>query len=210
MPVRIRNTLYPSEVQTMINQKLLTIFLLILISVVMIAAAPMARSELVSLVIENQSDDYVTLRLQGPQFYFLMVKPNTSSTFTIMRGEYEQKFYNCGAFSTTTFDLTKKNVIVVPPCGEKAFKVSKSPSKIDAGELIKLVKVTFENPTDHNLVIILRGPSEYVFFIRSDGEKSYTISKGEYEVTQWGCPQVKHFTFFSWANRVKELSCPVQ
>jgi hypothetical protein len=112
-------------------------------------------------------------------------------------------------FTTTTLDLTKKNEIVVPPCGEKAFKVDKGSRKIDAGELIKLVKVTFENPTDYNMVLILRGPSEYVFFIRSGDEASYTIRKGTYEATQWGCYKTKNFNFYSHANKHKELTCPI-
>jgi len=181
---------------------------LILISIVLIAAAPMAKSDLVSLTIDNQSNELVTFRLEGPQFYYLTVKADTKATFTIVRGDYEQKFYSCKIFTTTTLDLTKKNEIVVPPCGEKAFKVDKGASKIDGGNLIKLIKVTFENPTNHNLVLILRGPSEYVFFIRSDQEASYTISKGTYDATQWGCAAVKTFTFYPFANRVKELSCP--
>jgi hypothetical protein len=191
------------------NQKWIVVLSFVLISIVLIAAAPLAKSELVSLIIENQSDDYVTFRLQGPQFYFLTVKPKSSATFTIKRGDYEQRFYSCGTFTTTTLDLTKKNEIVVPPCGEKAFKVGKGSSKIDAGELIKLVKVTFENPTDYNMVLILRGPNEYVFFIRSGDEVSYTISKGTYEATQWGCYSIKNFNFYSHANKHKELTCPI-
>ena len=188
--------------------KITTIATMLLISIVLIAAAPMAKSDLVSLTIDNQSSDLVTLRLQGPQFYYLTVKPETKATYTIVRGEYVQKFYSCQTFKETNLDLTKKNEIVVPPCGEKAFKVAKGTSKIDGSEFVKLIKVTFENPTDHNLILILRGPSEYVFFIRSDQEASYTISKGTYEATQWGCALVKNFTFYPFANRVKELSCP--
>jgi hypothetical protein len=190
------------------NHKLIMIISFVLISVGLIAAVPMAKSDLVSLMIDNQSDDYVTLRLTGPQFYFLSVKPNTSATFTILRGDYVQKFYSCRIFTNTSLDLTKKNTIVVPRCGDKAFKVDKGGSKIDGGSLIKLVKVTFENPTDVNLVLILRGPSEYVFFIRSGEERSYTIAKGTYEATQWGCKYIKNFNFYPYANKEKALSCP--
>jgi hypothetical protein len=192
------------------NNKLITIILLIIISVVLIAAAPRAKSDLVSLRIENQSDDYATLRLQGPRFYYLSVPPDTTITFTIMRGDYDQKFYSCQTFVDTTLDLTKKNEIVVPPCGEKAYTVDKGLKGLDAGNLIKLVKVTFENPTQYNLVLILRGPAEHVFFLRADEEASYTIAKGTYEATQWGCPSVKNFDLLTFANRVKELSCPSQ
>ncbi|MCJ7703307.1 MAG: hypothetical protein MUO62_17120 [Anaerolineales bacterium] len=193
------------------KRKLFIILSLALISVVIIAAAPMAQSDVVSLTIENRSDDYVTFKLQGPTFYFLTVKPHTSSAFTILRGDYTQKFYSCGLFLETSFDLTKKQAIVVPACGEKAFKTNKAfNNKIDAGQLIKLVKITFENTSDVNMALILKGSSEHVFFIRSGDEVSYTIPRGPYEVTQLGCQYSKYFTFHSYANRTKELTCPSQ
>ena len=191
------------------HQKLWIILSITLISVLLMAAVPMAQSELVALTIKNDSADYVTFKLQGPRFYYLTVKPNTSATFTILRGDYTQKFYSCGVFTETDFDLTKKYSIVVPPCGEKAFNTEKgSGNKVDAGQLIKLVKVSFENTTDANLVLVLRGPSEYVFFIRSDETKTYTISKGDYEITQYGCSSVKYWNYYPYANKEKELSCP--
>jgi hypothetical protein len=195
------------EVKEMKNNKLITILTFLVLSIGLIAAAPMAKSDKVSLKIDNESDDYVTLRLTGPHFYFLSVRPNSSAVFTIERGDYEQRFYSCRIFTNTTLDLTKKNTIVVPPCGEKAFR-GKGGSKIDGGALIKLVKVTFENETERNLVLILRGPSEYVFFIRSGDEASYTIAKGTYEATQWGCKLIKNFNFYPYANKEKELTCP--
>jgi hypothetical protein len=191
------------------KRKLFTILFVLLISLVLMAAAPAAQSELVSLTINNKSNDYVTFKLQGPAFYYLMVKPDTSTTYTIKRGEYTQKFYSCGAFVETSLDLTKKQSIYVPPCGEKAFSVDKANSnKVDAGQLIKLVKVNFENDTNHNLVLLLTGSRQYVFFIRSGEEVSYTISKEDYKVTQWGCPSVKHFTYYTYANKETTLTCP--
>jgi len=194
----------------MIKRNLFTILSLALISVVIMAAVPMAQSELVGLTIDNQSKDYVTFKLLGPQFYFLTVKPHTSNTFTIQRGDYTQKFYSCGAFVNTSLDLTKKNTIVVPPCGEKAFKAGKASSQIiDGGELIKLVKVNFENTTKANLILILNGTSDYVFFIKAGDEATYTISRGTYEVQQWGCKYFKTFNYYPFANKETELTCPI-
>ena len=189
------------------KRKLFTILLVLLVSLVVMAAAPAAQSELVSLTISNKSDDYVTFRLDGPAFYYLMVKADTTTTFTIKRGDYTQKFYSCGHFVNTTLDLTKKQSIYVPPCGENAFTVDKS-NKVDGGKLLKLVKVNIENSTDHNLILVLRGPSEYAFFIRSGDEVSYTITKGDYKVTQWGCPYVKNFNYYAFANKETTLTCP--
>ena len=191
------------------NQKILIILSITLISLLLTAAVPMAQSELVALTINNDSDDYVTFKLQGPRFYYLTVKPNTSTTFTIFRGDYNQKFYSCGTFVETTFDLTKKYTIYVPACGEKAFNTDKgSGNTVDAGQLIKLVKVSFENESDANLVLILRGPATYVFFIREGETETYTIAKGDYEITQYGCSTIKNLSYYSYANKVKELSCP--
>ena len=191
------------------KRKLFMIISLVMISVVIMAAAPLAKSDLVSLIIQNQSDDYVTYKLQGPMFYFLTVKPQTTSTFTVLRGDYTKRFYSCGHFVETTLDLNKKQEIVVPPCGEKAFKTNATTrTKVDAGRLIKLVKVTFENTSDVNMVLIMKGPSEYVFFIYAGDKVSYTITRGPYEVTQLGCQKTKNFTFYSYANKEKELICP--
>jgi hypothetical protein len=79
---------------------------------------------------------------------------------------------------------------------------------IDGGKLIKLVKVTFENPYTFDLLLILRGPGEHVFYIEAGNKESYTISKGEFEVTQYGCAYLKLWHFYPHANKVKELSCP--
>jgi hypothetical protein len=191
------------------KRKILTIVALLLVSVVLVAAVPMAQSELVSLAIDNQTHDYVTFRLEGPQFYYLMVQPYTSATFTIRRGDYTiQKFYSCGTFVNTTIDFTKKQTIIVPKCGDKAYNTPMEFNPyIDAGKLIKLVKVTFENPYDYTLLLILKGPAEYVFTIEGGNSESYTIAQGDYEVTQYGCAYLKNFNFYPYANKVKELSC---
>lgn len=191
-------------------RKLFTIIALVIVSVVLIAAVPLAESDLVSLVIENDSHDYVTLRLEGPQFYYLMVPPYSTSTFTIHRGDYTyQKFYACSSFVNTTIDFTKKQTIVVPKCGDKAYNTPKELNpNIDGGKLIKLVKVTFENPYNYNLLLILTGPAEHVFLIEAGNSEDYTIAQGTYQVTQYGCSYLKTFDFYPYANKVKELSCP--
>jgi hypothetical protein len=191
------------------KRNILTIVALALISAVLIAAVPLA-TDLVSLTIENNTNDYVTFRLEGPQFYYLMVPPYSNSIFTIERGDYpEQRFYSCSSFVNTTIDLSKKQTIIVPKCGDKAFKTEKDLNPaIDGGRLNKIVKVTFENPYTYDLLIILRGPAEHVFYIEAGNEESYTIAQGEYEVTQYGCSYLKLWNFYPYANKVKELSCP--
>ena len=191
------------------KRKIFTIITLILISVMLIAASP-DKSDLVSLVIENNSKDYVTLSLNGPQFYYLMVAPFTTTTYTIERGNYaEQVFYSCGDFVDTEIDFNKKQAIIVPQCGEQAFKTPAALNPaIDAGKLSKLIKVTFENPFNFDLILILSGPSQYVLTIDAGSSEDYTIVKGDYEVTQYGCSVLKVWNYYPFANKVKELSCP--
>jgi hypothetical protein len=198
-----------TEVEKM-KKNILTILALSLISTALISASPMA-ADLVGLKIENNSDHYVTLRLDGPQFYYLMVAPHDSRYFTIERGDYDyQKYYSCGTFVNTTIDFTKKQTIVVPDCGENAYKApSNNTPAIDGGKLLKLVKVTLENPYDFNILLILRGPSVHVFLIEAGNSENYTIAKGKYEVTQYGCQALKYWNFYPYANKIKELSCKI-
>jgi hypothetical protein len=191
------------------KSKILVIIVLAAVSVLLIAATP-AASDLVSLVIENNSKDYVTLKLNGPAYYYLLVPPDTTTTYTIARGDYdEQLFYSCGNFVNTTIDFTKKQIIVVPSCGEKAFNTPESLNPvIDAGRILKLVKVTFENPYTYDLLLILTGPATHVFTIEAGNSESYTIIQGDYDVVQYGCSYMKEWTFYPYANKVKELSCP--
>lgn len=192
------------------KRSIVTIFILALISAVLIAAVPVEEPDLVSLKIENNTDDYVTFQLDGPQFYYLMVPSQSTKTFTIERGDYTtQKFYSCETFIDTTIDFTKQQTIVVPKCGEKAYKTSaeKNPN-IDAGKLLKIVKVTFENPYDYNLILVLSGPADHVFLIEAGNSEDYTIAQGTYDATLYGCTYLKTFQFYPYANKVKELSCP--
>lgn len=191
------------------KKRILIIFMLVFVSTVLIAASP-AVSDLVSFVIENNSNDYVTFKLVGPEYYYLMVPPDTTITYTIARGHYsEQVFYSCGYFIDTEIDFNKKQTIIVPKCGDKAFTSPEGfNSAIDAGKILKLVKITFTNPYDFNLVLILRGPAEHVFTIEAGKSKSYTIAQGDYEITQYGCSSMKIWNYYPFANKVKELSCP--
>lgn len=191
------------------KSKIITIIVLALVSTLLIAAAPVA-TDLVSLEIENNSKDYVTYKLDGPAYYYLMVPPYTTTTYTIVRGDYsEQLFYSCGNFVNTNIDFTKKQTIVVPVCGEKAFNTPEDLNPaIDAGRILKLVKVTFENPYSYDLLLILTGPATHVFTIEAGNSESYTIIQGDYEITQYGCTYMKYWNFYPYANKVKELSCP--
>ena len=193
------------------KRKIFIIFALVLLSAATIAAAPKEQSDLVPLVIENNTDDYVTIQLVGPQFYYLMVPSYSTKTFSISRADYpDQEFYSCGVFVNTTIDFTKKQTIVVPKCGTKAYGASedKNPD-IDAGKLVKLVRVTFTNPYSYNLVLLLTGPAEHVFMIEAGNSETYTIAQGQYDATIYGCYGEKTFQYYPLANKEKQLNCPI-
>ncbi|MBU0511078.1 MAG: hypothetical protein KJ638_05170 [Chloroflexi bacterium] len=197
------------------RKKLNTIvFLLVLASTLLVAAAPgpqqsaLAATTLARLTIENNTNDYVTLQLSGPASYYLYVKPGETRIYTLQRGEYSNKFYSCGVFINTSLDMTKHQKIVVPACGTHA--TTNPTGVIDAGKVLRLVKVTLKNATDHNIVIVLNGPSEYAFFLYDQEERSYTIPKGDYSYIIYGCGYIREGTLFARALKYKELTCPAQ
>ncbi len=197
------------------RKKLNTIvFLLVLASTLLVAAAPgpqqsaLAATSLARLTIENNTNDYVTMRLSGPASYYLYVKPGETKIYTLQRGEYSNQFYSCGVFITTTLDMTRHQKMVVPVCGTHA--TTNPTSVIDAGMVLRLVKVTLKNATDHNIVIVLNGPSEYAFFLYDQEERSYTIPKGEYTYKIYGCGYIRDGNFYAHALKYKELTCPAQ
>ena len=188
----------------MSKYKTITFFIILsLLSSLLISAAP---ADLVRLTIQNKSNDLVTLRMEGPQFYYLTVRAGETRVFTPQRGEYSAKLYTCGLFVNQELDLSTSQTIVVPACGTKAF-TSDNTGAIDAGQLIKIVRVHFTNKTDKNLVLILRGPGEYVFYIRKGETKTYTIPKGDYKAQQYGCPTVKEFNYYASAHLETNLIC---
>jgi hypothetical protein len=170
-------------------------------------AAPAQAEDLVRLTIENRSNDYVTLRLTGPRFYYFSVKPGETRIFTPVRDVYDSTLYSCGVFTSDSMDLTKIQYIVVPACGTKGTK-AEGATATDASAIIKLVKVTIENKAESSMVLILEGPGTYVFFLRAGEEKSYTIPKGEYDLTMYACWKIKKSKFYAYANKVQEYTCP--
>ena len=191
------------------KHKLLTIALFIMVSILVMAASAEA-SDVVPLVIKNYSNDYVTLRLEGPRFYYLYVAPGEVKTYTIQRGEYSQQYYNCGAFVSSGLDLTKKNTIIVPECGSKALKNPKgNTTKVDGGRIIKLVKVSFKNEGNQTMILIFEGSGSYVFTLKPDETKTYTITKGSYSITRIGCQYTRLYNYYAIHNKFKAFDCEI-
>jgi hypothetical protein len=168
-----------------------------------------AAQDLVGFTFSNQSDKIASLRLYGnDQFYYFFLKPGETKYYTPVRGEYKMSFFSCGQYVNKPLDLTKQYKLVVPPCGTVAYN-GKAPAKvIDGGKILKLVKVTFVNDTERYMKVIMTGPATYVFSFNKDEEKTYTISKGEYDYTVYGCGGSFKGTFYAQADKVKEFKCP--
>jgi hypothetical protein len=168
-----------------------------------------AKSELVGFTFKNNSDNLASLRLYGNgQFYYFLLFPGESKYYTPVRGEYDATFFSCGQYVNQEIDLTKKYTLIVPPCGTVAFNQNPPPGVVDGGKILKLVKVTFENETDRYMKVILEGPATYVFTFNKDQEKTYTISKGEYTYTLYGCGGSFSRSFYAHHNKVMTFKCP--
>lgn len=190
----------------------------LLVLVLMSAAVPLPNSEvlasssgksdLVALKIVNDSTSYAYLWLDGPEFYYLVVKPEETKTFTVKRGEYEKEVSYCGAKDSSTIDLTKHTTLIMPVCGANTMREPSSPHLINITNTIKIVKVTLKNDTKSSVLAILTGPSTYVFSLAKEEEKDYTIARGDYEVEYYACGDHDTRKFFAFHNRVLEFECP--
>ena len=171
------------------------------------------KSELVRFTFINKSDQIASLRLYGiyghSDFYYFLVMPGEAKTFTPVRGEYRSSFYSCGLYVNDEMDLSKQYTLIVPKCGTVANNGNKPPVHlIDGGKIIKLVRVDFVNTTDAYMKVILEGPQTYVFSFNKDQEKSYTISKGDYDYTVYGCGGTFYGTFYAFHGKEFEFKCP--
>jgi hypothetical protein len=190
------------------------LFLIVVMSLLLISAAPTplqaanAKSTNVRLTIINNTNDYVTLKLEGPQFYYFWVKPGETREYTPLRGMYTSRFYSCGVFVNGTFDLTKIQKLIVPACGTKAIKGPDKNHVIDAGKLTKFVKVTFENDTPGWLTILLSGPNKYEVILAKDQVTTIVMMKGEYNYRLYACGSIKDGHLYAMPNKVKTLTCP--
>lgn len=173
-----------------------------------IHAAPTGKSDLVAFTVINDSSGYVYLWLDGPTFYYMAVKSGEIKTFTVMRGEYFQDVYYCGATTSSIVDLTIQTKLILPVCGGRATQAAKSPHVIDVTETIRIVPVTVENEAESRVLAILTGPSTYVFSLQVDEAKDYTIAKGEYKVQYYACGKYGERKFFANKGSTLTLTCP--
>ncbi|UCE00957.1 MAG: hypothetical protein JSV42_09665 [Chloroflexota bacterium] len=166
------------------------------------------KSDLVSLEVKNDSTSYAYLWLDGPSFYYLIIKPGETKTFTVMRGEYFEEVSYCGVRESSIIDLSRHTKLVMPVCGANMRSMPSSPNVINITNTIKIVKVTVENESDSQVLAILTGPATYVFLLNKDESKDYTIAKGDYEVQYFACGKYDVKEFSAYYNSLLKFKCP--
>lgn len=171
-------------------------------------ASVIEKSDLVALKVENDSTSTAYLWLDGPAFYYFVIKPGETRTFTVERGEYDKDVSYCGARDSSTIDLTKHTKLLLPVCGANALNPPTSPHIVNITNTLKIVKVTLTNELDSNVFAIFTGPSTYVFTLDRDESKDYTIAKGDYEVRYFACGKFGIREFSAFHNRIMKFKCP--
>ena len=190
----------------------------LLIFIFMTAAAPLTdsasftsineKTDLVALKVVNDSTSTAYLWLDGPAFYYFVIPPDETRTYTVQRGEYDKDVSYCGARESSTIDLTKHTKLILPVCGANALNPPNSPHVVNITNTLKIVKVTLTNELDSNVFAIFTGPSTYVFTFGRDVSKDYTIAKGDYTIQYFACGKYGTREFSAFHNREMKFKCP--
>jgi len=200
------------------RSKRIPIFISLIILVFLSAAIPLPnsaaiasakeKSDLVALKIQNDSSSTAYLWLDGPTFYYFVVKPGETKTYTVLRGEYFKDVSYCGARDSSIVDLSRHTKLLMPVCGANSRQSPSSPHVVNITNTIKIVKVTLTNEADSRVLAILTGPSTYVFTLDKDASKDYTIAKGDYEVQYFACGAYSEKEWSAYHKSVLKFKCP--
>ena len=165
--------------------------------------------DLVRLTVENRTTGYMYMWLKGPQSYYFVIKPESTSHFTIEPGSYRQQVRVCGDTASKSVVIKTHTRMIMPMCGTNAKNATSGGGAVyDLSNLIKIVRVTVDNESDTNLFTILTGPATYVFTVNEDDENVYTIAKGKYQVRYWACGESATKTWKAYADAKLKLDCP--
>ena len=167
-----------------------------------------ARSDLVRLTVENRSSGSLFVWLTGPAVYYFEVKSGETELFAVSRGEYSYRFRACGDTVSGTLDLSIQRKLVMPVCGGRATSETKATGTVDVSSQIKIVKFSVENDASTRALVIMTGPTTYVFTFERDEEKDYTIAKGDYTVQVFACGRVGTRNFSAFKGKTLVLTCP--
>jgi hypothetical protein len=193
----------------------LVILLLVFAALITTAAAPSpvrgnvaARAEVVRLTVENRSSGSLYVWLTGPTVYYFEIKSGETEVFAISRGEYTYRFRACGDTVDGTLDMSTQRKLVMPVCGGRATSEAKAAGTVDISSQIKIVKVSIENDASTRALVIMTGPTTYVFTFERGEEKDYTIAKGDYKVQTFACGRVGTRNFTAYKGKTLVLACP--
>jgi len=75
-----------------------------------------AGSKLVKFKIINKTDQNVYIQLDGDEFYYLTIMPETTQKFTVERDVYKRTTWACGYASVGTLDLSSQIKLNFTPC----------------------------------------------------------------------------------------------
>ena len=167
------------------------------------------NQDLVRLTIKTKNTSPVSMKLEGPGYYYFTVQAESSAEFTVERGEYTATIYACGATTRDNdIDLSRQKTLVMPICGGNAGPVAQKVNKVDLSQYIKVVPVTLENDSNTSMIMILTGPSTYVFSFKKGESKDFTIVRGEYDLKYYACGTYKTRTWYVHKGSELSLECP--
>lgn len=191
-----------------LSRRMILVLVIIFMLAALVPATALAQTDRVRFTVQNKSDKVFTLWMTGPEYLYLVVEPKSTEVFTPLRGEYTFTMFSCGVYADSSINLSSQKKMIVPACGASGPE-KKNDKTVDASDTIKLVKVTMKNATSSsNMVIILTGPSTYVFSLKAGQSHNYTIARGVYDVTYYACSGVGTREFSARAHKILELKCP--
>jgi hypothetical protein len=191
---------------------LASISLLAILVTTVFAAYPVQAAQAsvrtVQLTIDNRATSAISLTLSGPYQYSMSVAGGTTQSFTVNRGTYTYTLKGCGMTVKDEFELKQNTILINPVCGGKVRTIPADRSKIDLSNAIRVVPVTIESELTYKAIVILTGPSTYVFTLKPGQELDVTIGKGLYDVRYFACGVNVKRQFQAYKNAVLKIYCP--
>jgi hypothetical protein len=157
--------------------------------------------------VANLSQHTATIKLTGPKTYTIKVGGHRTQSFSMFNGVYKYSVYACGLTSTGSVDLTTYKELNIPVCGGSIAGVQ-SEHEINL-DFTNLVHVMVGNDVGRDAVALFSGPGSYAFYVTTGAPREYTMLRGDYEVSFYGCgngPEKMEFSAYNNAELV--LTCP--
>ena len=142
------------------------VLLLVLGSLLFVAALPQENVFAQDLTISNPSSRDAWLELSGPAFYNLRVNAGETKVFTPQRGTYNFTLYSCDSYESGVMNLTGNEKIEIDTCG---------------------VRLTINNGSDTDVWLRIDGPMYYNFHVKAGESKIFTPKHGVYDYTLNHC-----------------------